>query len=455
MNYLKYTVAAAALSLSLSGCGLYSKFESPKDAVPADGLYSYIQATNDTSNIASLPWRTLFVDAHLQRLIEKALQNNTDLSVARLDVEQAQAALKTARLAPLPTLSATPQGTISDFKSSTTKSYNLSVSSSWEIDIFAKLRNAKESSKAALEQSVAYRQAVQTQLIATVATSYYSLLMLDEQLKISEETQKNWDENLRVMEALKRAGRINETSVLQSKSSSVALKSQIVTIKEQLAALENTLCALLAMPTTHIERGEISQATFPKELSIGVPMELLTNRPDIRMAESLLAQRFYNVAEARSSLYPTLTLSGAIGFTNSSGAVTNPGDLLSSVVGSLVQPIFSHGTLQAQLKISKAQQEQALLEFKQAILDAGAEVNSALSSWQSAQARLKHSEEQIDLLKLTVKKTELLMKHGEANSLEVLTSQLSLLQSELSYAEDKFNEAQGVINLYRSLGGGE
>ncbi|MFI3315041.1 MAG: TolC family protein [Rikenellaceae bacterium] len=455
MKQIKYIAAYVCIALCIWGCGTHSSYQRSVDSEVTDNLYKYIETTNDTTNIASLSWRELFTDPRLQSLIETALERNTDLNVARLNVEQAEASLSAARKAFLPSLSLEPQGSISSFNSSTTKSYNVSLTSSWEIDLFGKLRNAKKQSISMLEQSVAYQQAVRTSLIASVAGSYYSLLMLDEQLKISEQTKENWENNLRVMEAMKRAGRINETAVLQSEASSIALNSSIVTIKEQIAALENSISLLLAAPTEHIERGSIDQYSFPSELSVGVPLQLLSNRPDVRMAEGYLAQMFYATAEARSSFYPTFTLSGSAGYTNSSGVIINPGDMLYNLVASAVQPIFNRGTLKAQLEISKAQQEQALLQFNQAILDAGAEVNDALSQWQSAQARLEFGAMQIEILEKTVSQTELLMEHGSVTTLDVLTAQLSLLQSQLSYSTEKYNQSQGVINLFRSLGGGE
>lgn len=455
MNHIKYIAVAATLASSLTGCGLYSNFERSVDSEIVDSLYSYVEATNDTTTIASLSWRELFTDPYLQTLIGEALENNSDLNVAQLNVDQAEVALSTSRLAFLPSLSLEPQGSITSFKGSTSKTYNISLSSSWEIDVFGKLRNAKEGAKALLEQSKAYRQAVQTELVATIASSYYTLLMLDEQLEISKQTKINWEENIRVMKALKSAGRIKETSVLQSEASCIALSTQIVTLEEQIALMENTISTLLAKPTAHIVRGSISDAEFPSELSIGLPIQLLSNRPDVRMAESNLAQAFYATNEARSSLYPSLTLSGSAGFTNSSGGIQNPGDMLYTLVGSIVQPIFSRGVLRAEVKISESQQEQALLQFNQAILDAGAEVNNALSQWQSAQARLQLEAQRIAILEKTVLNTELLMRHGSAEYLEVLTAQVTLLSTELSYSGDKFNIAQGVIDLYRALGGGE
>lgn len=456
MKQIKYITYSLLAALAMSSCGIYSKYLRSTDVETlTDDLYKYSNTTSVDSSFASLSWRELFVDPALQSLIEQGLEQNTDLNVAQLNVEQAEIALSTARKAFLPSLSLEPQGTISSFNGSTTKTYNISLTSSWEIDVFGKLRNAKEQSKALLEQSEAYSQAVQTALIATIAQSYYSLLMLDEQLKISEQTKVNWENNIRVMNAMKSAGRINETSVLQSEASSIALNSSIVTIKEQIAVLENTMSLLLAQPTSHIERGSIDDVIFADNLSVGLPIELLGNRPDVRMAESYLAEMFYATAEARSSLYPSLTLSGSIGFTNSSGVVVNPGDMLYSLVGSIVQPIFSRGTLKASVKISQSQQEQALLQFKQSILDAGAEVNNAISELQSSRERLLYGEEEIAILEKTVTKTELLMKHGSSTTLDVLVAQLSLLQSKLSLSTEKYNQTQGVINLYRALGGGE
>ncbi len=451
---LKHIFIAPLTLVLLSGCGIYSNYRGADDEV-ADNLYNYIEASNDTTNIAAMPWRELFSDPYLQALIEQGLASNTDLNVARLSVEQAEASLKASRLAFLPSLDFAPQGSLVSYENNTTKTYNLSLSSSWEIDLFGKLRNAKEQSKAALEQSIAYRQGVQTQLIASIANSYYSLLMLDEQLTISKQTQTNWSENLRVMRAMLRAGRINETALLQSEASSVALDSSIVTIEEQIAALENTLSTLLAQPTTHIERGSIAEVSFPEVLSVGLPLQLLSNRPDVRMAESYLAQMFYATAEARSSLYPSITLSGAMGYTNSIDPILNPSKMLYNAALSILQPIFNRGTLRAQLKISKSQQEQALLMFNQAVLDAGAEVNNALREWQSATERATYSVAQIELLEQAVAKTELLMNYGSSTYLEVLTAQMTLLQAQLSFTTEKFNQSQGVVNLYRALGGGE
>lgn len=451
MTKLRNIVAVALLTSIFSGCGVYSKYQSEAPEQIIDSLYNYIDANNnDTTNIASLGWRQIFTDPYLTALVEQALDNNTDLNVARLNIEQAEIALTTARLAFLPSIGATATA---NFSRGSSPSYNLAASASWEIDLFGKLRNAKEQNKAALEQSKAYSQSVQTALIATIANSYYSLVMLDEQLAISHLTLKAWQDNIQTMEALRDAGRLNQNSVLQSQASKVALESSIVTIKEQIAELENTISALLMTPAKHIERGVADDLDFPEELAIGVPIQLLSNRPDIKEAEYNLAQAFYVTAQARSSLYPSITLSGSAGFMDSSGSILNPSEFILSAVGSIVQPIFYGASLRAQLNISKLQQEQALLQFHQAIIDAGTEVNTALIQWQSAKDRMVYCEEQCQLLSQALSNSELLMKHGTINYLEVLTAQFSLLQTELSYASNKYDEIQSVINLYRALGG--
>ncbi len=433
-------------TLTLSGCGTYTSYQREATDQITDDLYAYIEATSQSSSLSSLSWRELFTDPYLGSLIEQALERNTDLRSAQLSVEQAQVALSTARKAFLPSVGGLAQSTLATTGSSSASAYSVGITAGWEVDIFGKLRNAKMQAAAALEQSEAYRQAVQTGLVATLANSYFSLLLLDEQLSISEATKANWEANLSMMESMLRAGRINETSLLQSQASSVALDSSIVTLKEQIAQLENSISQLLALPTATIERGTLNSVELPEQLSVGMPLELLSSRPDVRVAESYLAQCFYVTAEARSSLYPSITLTGSAALTG--------GDMLYSLVGSLVQPIFYSGSLRAQVKISEKQQEQALLAFQQAIVDAGVEVNNALSECQSAKARLEYSLTQVELLGEAATKTELLMKHGMVTSLDVLTAQLSLLQSELSQATEQYNYAQGVVNLYRALGGG-
>ena len=378
------------------------------------------------------------------------------MGIARLRAEEAEALLQSARLSYLPSISLSPQGTIGKVEhSKTTKSYDLATSASWEIDIFGKLTNTKREARVVLEQSETYRQAVQTQLIATIANSYYTLLMLDEQLNISRRTARNWSENLRVMKALKNAGQTTDMAVAQTEASKLSVDASLLSLERQITELENTLLSLLGSVPGDITRSTLSSQSFPDTLLVGVPLQLLQRRPDVRQSEAVLAAAFYVTNQARAAFFPSITLSGSAGWTNAAGVViTNPGQWLFSVVGSLIQPLFNRGQNIANLKVAKAQQEEALLSFRQSLLDAGTEVNNALVQWQTARGKLKLDEQQVVALTSAVRSAELLMKHSSQNYLEVLTARQALLQAELDAVSDRFDEIQGIINLYRSLGGG-
>lgn len=442
------------LAALINGCGVYKNYKRPE--MKTDGLYGDNIPVRDSASIGNLTWKELFTDPTLQTLIDEGLDNNTDLRIAHLKVTEAEATLRSSRLAYLPALSLTPQGTLSSFdKQKAGKSYQLAGSANWELDIFGKQTNAKRSARAALEESDYYRQAVQTQLIATIANSYYTLLMLDAQLATSTATAANWKENVRTLQALKNAGQTNESAVAQAEANRIAVEASLLTLKQQLNEMENSLCTLLGKTPQRISRGKIEEQQFPQELAYGVPLQLLSNRPDIRQAEALLTQAFYSTNAARSAFYPSITLSGAAGWTNSSGmGITNPGALILQAVGSLTQPLFNKGANTARLKIAKAQQEETTLSFRQSLLNAGAEVNNALVHWQTARDRINLGKQQINTLQTAVKSTQLLMQHGSTNYLEVLTAQQTLLQAQLTQASDSFDEIQGIVNLYHALGGG-
>ena len=437
----------------MTGCSIYKPYSRPE--VQTEGLYRDLEETRDTASIATLGWRNLFSDKNLQALIEKGLERNTNLRVAHIRVKAAEAVLMNARLSYLPSVVLTPDGSISGTEGAKAiKTYNLAASASWEIDLFGKVTNAKREALAALEGSRAYRQAVETQLIATIANSYYMLLMLDRQLIISEQTLITWKETEHSIEALKRAGKSNDAAVLQAKANRLALEASVVSIRKSIRETENVLSALLADTSHDIMRGALQKQQFPDTLSAGLPIQLLANRPDVRQAEWNLAQAYYATNAARSAFYPSLTLSGSTGWTNNvGGVVVNPGSWLFSAVGSLMQPLFNKGTNIANLRQAKARQEEALLLFQQSLLDAGKEVNNALTRWQSARIRIDYVNQQIMTLQEAVRKTELLMQHTSTNYLEVLTARQRLLEAELTQAQDKFEEIQGVIDLYHAVGG--
>lgn len=448
-----FTLAVAALSLS--SCGIYTHYQ-PADSVP-EGLYGQAGAEADSiDNLGRLPWREVFTDPQLQTLIERALQQNTDLQSAHLRVKEAEATLLSARLAYLPSFALAPQGTASSFdKAKAVQTYSLPVTASWELDFFGRIRNAKKQSKALLEQSRDYRQAVQAQLIAGMANTYYTLLMLDAQLEIAQQTELSWKETVDATRALMEAGLANEAAVSQMEAAYYGVCSSVLDLKEQINQVENSLSLLLAEAPHRIERGRLEGQTFPEQLSVGIPLQMLAARPDVRSAERTLEAAFYGTNQARSAFYPSIVLSGSAGWTNSAGGlIVNPGKVLASAVASLTQPLFNKGANIARLKIARAQQEEARLGFEQTLLNAGVEVNEALVQCQTAREKTDFYDRQVTALEKAAESTALLMEYGHTTYLDVLTARQSLLNARLGQVANRLVEIQGLIGLYQALGGG-
>lgn len=446
-----FTVAA----LTLSSCGIYTKYK-PAAEFPEDLYGEEVAVSGSTDNLGNLGWREVFTDPHLRVLIEQGLQSNTDLRSAQWRVEEAEATLMSARLAFLPSFALAPQGTVSSFDGGkATQTYSVPVTASWELDIFGRMRNAKQQAKALLEQSHDYRQAVRTQLVSSIANVYYTLLMLDEQLAISERTQQSWKETVDATRALMDAGLANEAAVSQMEATYYSISTSILDLKEQINQTENSLSLLLAESPRSVERGKLEGQTLPDHLAVGIPVQMLANRPDVRSAEHSLESAFYATNQARSAFYPSIVLSGSAGWTNSAGSmIVNPGKFLATAIGSLTQPLFDRGANIARLKIAKAQQEEAKLSFRQALLNAGSEVNDALVKYQTARNKAGLFEKQVASLEKAYESTSLTMQYGNTTYLEVLTAQQSLLNAQLTQVANRFTEIQGVINLYQALGGG-
>ena len=397
----RYNILLIALTCTLlSGCGLYRQYER-EEMHFVDSLYRRMSVPTDSISTAVMSWDVMFTDPLLQEWIQTGLDYNTDLHVARLKVQEAQAALLAARWALLPGADFSMQGGLPG-------QFSASLGASWQADIFGGLRNAKRRAQAALEQSEAYRQAVQTQLVATIAESYYTLLMLDEQLSISSRTMTTWEESIRTLEALKRAGKTNEAAVLQAKANKLGVEANILTLEKEILAIENSLCALVGIVPMPITRSTLADQELPETLSAGVPAELLSRRPDVRQAELALAQAFYLVNSAKASFYPNVKLSGTLGWTTGNGnIVLDPGSLIANLLAGLTQPVFGRGVNKARLQAAQAQYEQAGYMFRQSLLDAGVEVNNALTMWQTAQKRVELGKKQIVSLQAAVWNTQI------------------------------------------------
>lgn len=441
----------------LSSCHIYRNYQRP-DNLPTDSLFRDAdnQPVTDSLSLGDLPWQEIFQDTLLQQYIRYGLEHNTDMQTALLRVDQAKAQLTAAKLAFLPSLTLSPQGTLtSTAGSKTVKTYELPVQASWEIDLFGNLRNAKKGTQATLLQQQAYQQAVRSELIAGIANTYYSLLMLDEQVAISQSTLEVWKEQVRTMEARMKVGEETENAVTQARASLYELEATHNDLLRQQRETENSLCTLLGMTSRSLERGTLDKQIFPETLPTGIPVRLLSRRPDIVQAEMTLANAYYTTNQARSAFYPNLNLSGSAGWTNALGqAVTNPGDWILSAVASLAQPLFNRGKLISNLRVSKDEEQIALLNYRQTLLDAGQEVNDALYATESAGRSLESHRKQCRELERTVQTSEALYRTGNATYLELLTARQSLLNARLNVVTDSFTQCQAVINLYQALGGG-
>ncbi len=458
---MKKLLTIAAASLMMASCGLYNKYDRPD--VNTTGLFRDTVSdvdtlvTNTDERFGDLPWREVFTDPQLQALIEKALENNTDLANAALNVKMMEDMLKVAKLAFLPGVAIAPQGTISRVQmdgASTSKTYQLPISASWNVDLFGNILSQKRSAQVQLLATKDYQVAVKTNIICGVANLYYTLMMLDEQLAILNDMEGLVKDTWDMMKLQMQLGRARSTSVQSAEASYYSVKAQAIDLKRQIREMENSMSLLLNEAGHRIDRGSFYDQHLPEKFSTGVGIQLLSNRADVHAAEMALAQCFYDVETARSRFYPNITVSGNATFTNNLGAVVNPGKWLLSAVGSLTQPIFQHGQIVAGLKVAKAKQEQAFNTWQNAILKAGNEVSNALLAYNSSAERSVLDQKQVDLYAQNVEDTRLLYKSKGSSYLEVIQAQSSLLNARISKVTDDFSKMQAVVNLYQALGGG-
>ena len=453
--HFSFFISAALL---MSGCGLYTKYERPE--VNTKGLVRDVMsitdtlAVTDTASFGNLPWRSVFTDPQLQTLIERGLENNADLLNAALNVKMVEEALKVAKLAFIPSLAFTPQGTIASFDGAKpTKSYTLPISASWNVDLFGNLLNTKRSAQMQLLATKDYQTVVKTNIISGIANLYYTLLMLDRQVEIVTDmtglTKDTWE----MMKLQMQLGRARSTSVQSSEAAYYSVQVQAMDLKRQIREMENSLSLLIGQSAQTIARGKLANQSLPNHFSSGVGIQLLNNRADVHAAEMSLAQCFYDINVARSRFYPNITISGTGAFTNQNGLV-NPGKLLLSAVGSLVQPIFQHGQIVAGLKVAKMQYEQAYNTWQNTILKAGNEVSNALVLYNSSSEKGELEAKQIEILTKNVEDTKQLYKSSTTSYLEVIQAQSMLLNAEISKVQDDFFKMQAVVNLYQALGGG-
>ena len=447
-------------ALLLTSCGLYNKYERPE--VDTKGLVrdtvslTDTLAVADTTSFGNLPWRSLFTDPQLQTLIQQGLDNNPDLLNAALNVHMVNEALKIAKLAFLPSVALSPQGTLQSFDgAAATKSYTLPVTASWNVDLFGNLLSVKRSTQMQLIATKDYQTVVKCNIISAIANLYYTLLMLDRQVEIITDmeqlTKDTWDKMKYMHE--NRVG-YRSTAVQSAEASYYQVQTQKIDLQRQIRETENSLSLLLGQPGQAIARGRFDGQNLPSEFSTGVGIQMLANRADVHANEMALAQCFYDVETARSRFYPSITVSGTAAFTNNNGLV-NPGKWLLSAVGSLVQPVFQHGQIVAGLKVAKDKYEQAFNTWQNSIYKAGNEVSNALVAYNAYADKAELDGKRVAVLKKNVEDTKKLMASSSNTTyLEVISAQSNLLNAEINEVTDQFNKMQSVVSLYQALGGG-
>lgn len=429
--------------LFLSSCNIYRKFEQPEMNIADSYRNPDETVSSDTASIAFLEWTEIYTDPNLQTLINYALENNTDLLIAIEKVNEAKAALMSSKLAFFPSVGLSLPTNLSYSSGNTVVSYDASVTASWEIDLFGKLLNSKRKAQVVMLQNQEYQQAVRTQLIATIADYYFNLLALDKQLNIYLVTEQSWAVSVETIKAMKEGGMTTEAAVAQYEAYHASIAAAIPEIKAAIKKQENALSALLGNYPETITRGKLDDQKVDFDIQAGVPMQLLANRPDVKNAEHNLAAMYYNTNVARSSFYPSIVIDGSLGW-----------NIAINAVASITQPIFYRGANKARLEIAKAQEEEARLQFKQALIDASMEVSNALITYDSELKKELARDVQIVSLYNAVEYTNELLKLGTSTYLEVLDAQQSLLTALISKTEDQLNKLNAISSLYHALGGG-
>ena len=459
ISLFHFLIISFLMSL-ISSCTLYKDYERPADII-TDGIYGDMQTAGDNS-LGDLKWRDIFTDPKLQAIIERGLQQNSNMKNAELRIKEADYALKCAKLAYIPSFYFKPSGSISQIwdpydrgSYSATKSYSLPISLSWQVGSIGSLRNSKKKAEVTRDQLRNAKQAIQAQLVAGIASMYYNLSMLDEQLRLTQQTEQNWGKYLQMQKQLMDAGQSNMAAVASIEATYYSISTSVVSIKDNIHAIENALATLLGETSNHIERSPLSSFRTPEVCSTGMPISILDRRPDVRDAELKLAAAFYDKNIALSSFFPQLNISANGQFTNSLGAgVINPGVFIGQAVASLAQPLFDNGRIRAQYKISKAEMEIAMNDFQQAVIAAGNEVNAAMDNIYAARNKQEFIDKQVESLTRALDATEKLYANTGTNYLNVITAQNSLLTAQMSQIANRMETIDSTIELYQALGGG-
>lgn len=461
-NTIYKLIFVPVMLFSLQSCFVARDYQRPE--VVNEAYFRTDLLPEDSITMAEVSWKELFTDPVLRGHIEKGLENNLDIRIALQQIEAANAYYKQGKASFLPTIGATGQashqelsgnGQMGALYDGGISQFELSANASWEADIWGKIRSYKRASEAAYLQTVAAHKAVKTQLIASIATVYYQLVALDGQIKITEQSIANRESSLETTKALKEAGYLTEVGVKQTEAQLYDAQGILLDLKTNTKLLENTMAILLGEAPQTIARNSLEEQVIDQEIKIGFPIQLLRNRPDVIAAEYGLVNAFEMTNVAKSDFYPSLRISATGGFQSLEiDQLLNANSLFASLVGSLTQPILNGRRIRTQYEVAQAQQEQALLTFRKAILNASREVSDALYTYEAAEKRIDIKTLQYQAYDTATIYSEELLNNGMVNYLEVLTARQNALYAQLDLINAHFTQLSAIVELYKALGGG-
>ncbi|WP_394331591.1 efflux transporter outer membrane subunit [Pustulibacterium marinum] len=452
----------AVVAVTLQSCFVAKDYKRP-EFEQTEELYRTDNLPQDSLSMADVSWKELFTDPYLVKYIEQGLENNIDIRIAIQQMAAAEAYVKQGKAGFFPSLTGNASLTHQELSKnsqfgslfSSLDQYELSADLSWEADIWGKIRSNKRAYVASYLQSVAAHKAVKTQLIANIVTTYYTLLSLDEQLRITEATVENRKQSVTTIEALKEAGQQNQVAVDQNAAQLYSAQALVIDLKNSIFQAENTLALLLGEEPQTYERGVLADEKIETELKVGVPSLLLRNRPDVMQAEYGLVNAFELTNVANASFYPSLTLTATGGLQALSlEDLISTNSLFATLVGGIAQPIFTRRQIKTQYEVAQSQQEQALLSFEQTLLTAGKEVSESLYSYNAEVEKYEYLDLQVQALTDAENNSQELLNNGLANYLDLLTARESRLSAELNLVDSKLNQLLAIVNLYQALGGG-
>ncbi|ASO04535.1 outer membrane protein OprM [Arenibacter algicola] len=462
-TYIGKLTIITIVAFTLQSCFVAKNYDRP-DLKEIDNLYRTDHIDTDSTSTAALSWKELFPDPFLSEYIEEGLQNNLDIRIAVQQIAAAESYMKQGKMGYLPSLDAKASMThqelaansqFGSFFSGSLEQFELTGNLSWEADIWGKIRSNQRATQASYLQSTAAHQAVKTRLISEIASNYYLLLALDQQHKITEETIENRKKSLQTIQALKEAGNVTQVAVDQTAAQLYNAQALLIDIEKNVFRTENVLAILLGKPATSIDRNSLENQTVTTDLNIGLPAYLLANRPDVLAAEYKLVNAFELTNVAKSNFYPSLTITGSGGFQSLEFKEWfSSGSLFATMVGGITQPIFNKRRIRTQYEVAKAQKEESLLNYKKTLLIAGQEVSNALYEYEAETRKYEYRKNEVETLRNAELNSEVLLNNGFGTYLDLLTARQNALSAELNIIDNKLQQLQAVVELYRALGGG-